>query len=243
MKTIVCKNCGGKYDDTLSKCPYCGTMNKKGAYRDFRFKISDIIENVLGLKEEAYDSVHKLIFSALIRGTLLVTIIGGLGFLLGYNSNVNYYNDREYDEKTYENIIWEEENLEKLEEAYRNNDLETIDKLYYENSRVISNWEHFASFSLKKAYQNIKEDTYFTSYSLSRMLYFIYYPDYYGNTNKMSAEEIEEYETEKSDVINMLKEKGYSEEELKNIYDSCKDGYGYISSGDVEKLMKEENNG
>ena len=75
------------------------------------------------------------------------------------------------------------------------------------------------------------------------MLYFIYYPDYYGNTNKMSVEEIEEYETEKSDVINMLKEKGYSEEELKNIYDSCKDGYGYISSGDVEKLMKEENNG
>ncbi|MBP5280475.1 MAG: hypothetical protein J6Z03_08315, partial [Erysipelotrichaceae bacterium] len=122
-------------------------------------------------------------------------------------------------------------------------DFETINMLYYENSRVISNWEHYSAYALKKEYSDIMEDTYFSSYTLSKMLYFIYFPDYYGNTNKMSAEELQEYEEERSEVIALLNKKGYSEEELKNIYDSCKDSYGYLSASDVEKLMKEEDNG
>ena len=243
MKKIVCRNCGGQFNENLSKCPFCGSMNKKGAYREFRFKISDIIENALGLKEEVYDSVHKLVFHALLRGIILVLLVGGVGFLLGYMSNVNYYNDREYDEKTLENILWEDENLEKLEKAYANNDMETIDKLYHENSRVISNWEHYSSYALKKAYLELMEDDYFSSYVFTRMLYFLYYPDYYGNTNKMSTEELQEYQRERADMLALLEKKGYSEEELKNIYDSCKDGYGYVSAIDVEEMMKEEDDG
>lgn len=243
MKKIVCKNCGGQFDENLNKCPFCGTMNKKAAYRDFRFKISDIIENVLGLKEEVYDSVHKLVFHALLRGTILVLIVSGLGFFLGYHSNVNYYNDKEYDEKTLENILWEDENLEKLEKAYANNDLETIDKLYRENSSVISNWEHFSSYSLKKTFSDIMDDDYFSSYNFTKMLYFVLYPDYFANTNKMSSEEYAEYLKDRDVVLTLLKEKGYSEEELKDIYDSCNDGYGYVSARDVEEYMKEEDNG
>ena len=54
IKMMICKNCGGQFPDTLAKCPYCGTMNKKGAYRDFRRKVSAVIDRLLNLKEESY---------------------------------------------------------------------------------------------------------------------------------------------------------------------------------------------
>ncbi|MBO4537736.1 MAG: zinc-ribbon domain-containing protein, partial [Erysipelotrichaceae bacterium] len=32
MKELICKNCGAAYPEDTEYCPYCGTMNKKGAY-------------------------------------------------------------------------------------------------------------------------------------------------------------------------------------------------------------------
>ena len=59
----------------------------------------------------------------------------------------------------------------------------------------------------------------------------------------MSKDEYQEYLEEKNNVIDKMKGFGYSEEELHNIYNSCKDGYGYLSASDVAKMMKEADNG
>ena len=31
VKKIICSSCGAEFEDTLPKCPYCGSLNYKGA--------------------------------------------------------------------------------------------------------------------------------------------------------------------------------------------------------------------
>ena len=75
MKKVVCKNCGAQYTDDLAKCPYCGTMHKRGAYRQFRKKISDMIDSMLGLKEKAQASVSRIILLSLLRSALIIAVV------------------------------------------------------------------------------------------------------------------------------------------------------------------------
>ena len=78
MKTVKCKNCGASFDENLEKCPYCGTMNKKGAYRSFRLKIVSMIDSVLGLKDDIHNSVSKIIWNSLLRAVILIAQTVGL---------------------------------------------------------------------------------------------------------------------------------------------------------------------
>ena len=239
---IICKNCGGKYDSSLSKCPYCSTMNKKGAYRDFRHKVQDIIDGLTGLRYETSRSMSRIVFSAILRGLIITVICVGIGAALGLSANVNYYNDKEYDQDTLEDIIWEDENLEKMEKAYAEGDYETVRKLIYQNTKVTFNWEHYASFMLKDTYDDLFDGD-LTRYRFEKILYFICYPDYYANTKRMSDEEYQDYLNDRSQAISRMNELGYSESELLSIYDSCKDNYGYIEMSKLDKYMKEANNG
>lgn len=227
----------------MEKCPYCSTMNKPGAYRNFRNKVSDMIDQMFGLKSETFDSRRKVVFNAILRGLLAVVICIGLGAIFGMATNVNYYNDREYDEETLEDIIWEDENLEKLEKAYADNDFDTVRKILNQNYRFAYNWEHYAAFTLKDKYNDLLKEDKLNEYDFENVLYFIYYPDYYANTNKMSKEEYQDYKQDREALIEKMKDFGYNEEELSDIYDSCKDEYGYLRVSDIKEKMKEADNG
>lgn len=243
MKKIICKNCGGEFSEELDRCPYCSTMNKKGAYKKFRGKVSDIIDQLLGLKVEAEKSVSMIIFTSIIRAILICAVIIGLAFAFSLTRQTNYYNDKSYDERLLNDINWENENISKLNQAYENNDFATIDELYEQNSNVVFNWQHFPSYWMRRTYQNITERLYFDEYVLADHLYFIYYPEYYIQMNRMSEDELNEYEVMKQELIDRLVQMGYRESELKDIYDSNKDEYGYLRSSDLEKYVKGENDG
>ena len=237
MKQVSCKNCGAVYDENLAKCPYCGTMNKKGAYRQFRLKIVNMIDGMLGLKDDVQRSVSRTILLSFLRSLILIAIVIGLAFIASRFAKVNYYNDKEYDEKAYETILWEDENLEKLEEAYQGGDYKTIEKLYYENSKVVSSWAHYPSYCLRSKYQTIMEEGKFDKFKLEKVLYFLYYPEYYTGYNTAKKIDREEYADMKKAVIDMTDENGFPEEKLKEIYEKHADEYGYISSYDLEEYF------
>ncbi len=239
MKKITCKNCGAQFSDELEKCPYCGTMNKKGAYKGFRKKVSSFVDGMLGLKEETQRSVSAGIFSALLRSIALIAVIVFLAFLCSRTLKVNYYNDKEYDEKALEDIEWADENFDKLDEAYAKDDFATIRKLYAQNSRVVSKWAHYPAFCLKQEYEKLKDSTYFTEYDLVQTLYFLFYPDYYGRYDSLSAEEQQEYLLMRESVITDMNERGFSEAKLDEIYRKHADGYGYLTSSDLSEYVKE----
>ena len=73
MSIVQCKNCGVGFDGGLSYCPYCGTMNKRGAYAEFRGKISSLIDSMLGLKDNVEKSVSRIVLSSLLRSDSLVS--------------------------------------------------------------------------------------------------------------------------------------------------------------------------
>ena len=240
---IICKNCGGEFDGRLSKCPYCGTMHKAGAYRAFRQKIADMIDSFLGLKEEVEHSVSRNILFSLLKALLSVAVILGLAFAVSLMKNTNYYNDRKYDEERLEDILWAEENPEKLDRAYAQKDLQAVEKLIYENTSVTYSWEHYDAFQLLKAYNSISSMEYFSEYDLRDCLYFLFYPEYYGNPEKMNETDLAEYEKNREEILNVLVTMGYSESELHSIYDRCADSYGYLNTSDLKKYVKGEDNG
>jgi hypothetical protein len=241
---MKCKNCGGVFSDELEKCPYCGTMNKRGAYKKYRQKIRDIIDRVFGLKAEAYNSISKLILMSILRGLVMIAIVIGLAFTFSRFMKVNYYNDPEYDQEALEDILWEEENLDKLNEAFENNDFETVNKLYYQNTHVVSKWPHYDAFCMRKEYQDVLKDfdySYFSSYQLTDVLYFLYNPQYFCNPLRWTQDDWNEYEEDRQEILRLMQEKDYSEQELSEIYQTNADEYGYLSSSKLDKYLKEGN--
>ena len=243
IRMMICKNCGGEFPDTQVKCPYCGTMNKKGAYRDFRLKISAVIDRLLGMKTEAYESVSRMILTSILRSIVMIALCIALAFVCARMTNVNYYNDSRYDKERLEDINWENENIQKLNEAYENHDFETIRKLYYENSSIVSNWEHYASFELLYQYDKLMKKDALTDYDMTDVMYFLYYPEYFIYRYGMSDSEKEEYEENRKNLIEKVENDGYAEEKLAEIYQKCRDSYGYLSYTDVQKALEEVKNG
>ncbi|MBR3227675.1 MAG: zinc ribbon domain-containing protein [Erysipelotrichaceae bacterium] len=238
---MKCKNCGAEYSDDLVKCPYCGTMNRKGAYADFGRKVRDIIDNLFGLKDEAYDSVSKMIFVSILRSLLIILICLGIGFGIGMAQNVNYYQDVRYDEERYEDIVWENENLAALNKAYEEKDFDTFDSLLRQNPNVVYSWEHYSSFELQRVCEEIlADDEYFDVFTLEDSLYFLFYPEWYASTYNMSDEELKIYEADRERILGMAEKHGYTEQQLRDIYERHKDNYGYISAADLDEYVKED---
>lgn len=238
---VKCKNCGAEYAENLSKCPYCGTMHKKGAYRSFRQKISDIIDSVLGLKGEVNRSVSRAILFSVIRALAVVAACLLIAFLMARLAKINYYNDREYDQERLETLVWEEENFAKLDKAYAAGDLEKVAEIISTNTRGACDWQHYGAYQLLKAYNSLSGKTQVNEYYLSECLYFLFYPDYYGELHDPA--DLETYESNRERLAEKLSEQGYSRTELQDIYDSCRDTYGYVRTADLRKYMKGEDNG
>ncbi|MBR4461720.1 MAG: hypothetical protein IKS51_03990 [Erysipelotrichaceae bacterium] len=241
---MKCKNCGGIFSDDLEKCPYCGTMNKKGAYKNYRQKIRNIIDRVFGLKAEAYNSISKLILMSILRGLVMILIVIGLAFVASRFMRVNYYNDPKYDQEALEDILWEEENIDKLNEAFENDDFDAINKLYYQNTRVVNKWSHYDTYCLRKEYRDALKDfdsSYFGSYQFTDILYFLYHPDYFCTTKHWTQEDWNEYEEDRQQILSRMEEKGYSGQELSEIYETNKDEYGYLTASELDKYLKEDN--
>ncbi|MCR4951957.1 MAG: hypothetical protein K6A40_11615 [Solobacterium sp.] len=240
MRQAICKNCGAVFDENLEKCPYCGSMNRRGAYRAFRFKVSGMIDRMLGLRDVVNQSTSRMVLFSFLRSLLLIAVTIGLAFLLARTARVSYYNDPEYDREAYETIVWEDENLEKLDEAYEKNDFKTISSLYVQNSKVVRRWKHYADYEIKKAYQKISEFTTIRSYQLQDVLYFLYFPkNYVPYSNDVKNIDMEQYETMRQSVLSLMADKGYAEQELSDMYQKHADSYGYVHLSDLDAYVKE----
>ncbi len=243
MSKVRCKNCGVIFDARLSYCPCCGTMNKRGAYAEFRKKISSVIDSMLGLKENVQQSVSRIILSSLLRSLILIAAIIGLAFAFSRTAQVNYYNDPEYDQQAYEEIVWMNENLDKLNEAYESGDYKTIEKLYYQQSHAVRSWSRYPSYTLKYAFEKLNAEDRLDVYQLQQMMHFIFQPEYYTGYNGMTQVDENEYAAMREALISKLESRGYSFAGLEEIYAGCSDSNGYVDSSLLKDYVKEGGNG
>ena len=239
MSTVQCKNCGSVFDGRKGYCPYCGTMNKRGAYAEFRMKISALIDSMLGLKENVEQSVSRIVLSSLLRSLIFIAVIIGIAFAFSRTAQVNYKNDPKYDQQAYEEITWMNDNLSKLNEAYESGDMKAVEKLYYQQPNAVRNWSRYPSYALKLTYQKIKGEDRFDAYCFQRMLHLIFRPEIFAGYNGMSRVDEAEYAEMRDDLIAELETRGYSLPELEDIYEKCADSYGYADSDLLKQYMKE----
>ena len=239
MSTVQCKNCGSVFDGRLAYCPYCGTMHKRGAYAEFRMKISSLIDAMLGLKENVEQSVSRIVLSSLLRSLIFIAVIIGIAFAFSRTAQVNYRNDPKYDQQAYEEITWMNDNLSKLNEAYESGDMKAVEKLYYQQPNAVRNWSRYPSYTLKLAYQKIRDEDRFDAYRFQRMLHFIFKPEIYTGYNGMSRVDEAEYAEMRDDLTAEFETRGYSLSELEEIYEKCADSYGYADPDLLKQYMKE----
>lgn len=239
MSKVICKNCGADFDAKLSYCPYCGTMNKRGAYAEFRTKISSVIDAMLGLKDNVEKSVSRIVLSSLLRSLIFIAVIVGIAFLFSRTAQVNYRNDPKYDQQAYEEIVWMDENLDKLNEAYESGDYKTVNTLYYQQPNAVRKWSRYPSYCLNSIFEEIEQEERFDTYRFQKMLHFIFYPEVFTGYNGMSRVSEDEYNEMRDAVIAKLEGKGYSYAELEKIFEKCADSYGYVSSDLLKEYVKE----
>ncbi len=243
MSTVRCKNCGAVFGAKLSYCPYCGTMNKPGAYAEFRRKVSSVIDSMLGLKEDVQQSVSKTILTSLLRSLILIAVVVAVAFAFSRTAQVNYYNDPKADQLAYEEIVWMNENLDKLNDAYESGDYKTIETLYYQQSGAVRNWSHYPTYTLKYAFEKLEAEERLNLSWFQQMMHFIFQPEFFTGYNGMIRVDDSEYAVMRDALIARLESLGYADSELETIYAECSDSYGYIDGDLLKAYWKEGGNG
>ena len=238
MKKVTCDNCGAIVPEGREQCPYCGTTSRVGVQRGWRAKVRDVVNRILGLEGEAYRSLSRMILVAFLRGVAIAAAVVLLAFAWSQFVDVNYSEDYEYDLRTQENIKWAEENLDKLDEAYEAGDYQKIRALSFENYDVVSTWPRYSECQLRMAHRDIMQAPRLDVFELQRALYFLYMPEYYVEHRRMATVDKEVYESLQKDVLDRMAQEGYTEAELRGIYDACADSHGYLTAGELEEYVR-----
>lgn len=74
---IVCPNCGGSFDESEPKCPYCGVINEAGAENEYNEKIENIRQRLDYVDDEAKNEYrHQIAIFFKTFGICLIVILG-----------------------------------------------------------------------------------------------------------------------------------------------------------------------
>ena len=140
---IICPSCGGEFEDTLPKCPYCDTLHIKGAEAEYMQKLEDVREDMAELSAVPVAETKKefkkqgkflgKIFAVVLVIVLLPTILLALGGRIGDERDAQA------------DYLWKQENFPIMDEMYAQGQLEELREFYLDalvNDQPVSDWEH-----------------------------------------------------------------------------------------------------
>ena len=84
VKKIICNSCGAEFEDTLPECPYCGTMNYKGAEMEYFGRLEEVrsdMEQLGSVPEQETRSELKKQRKWILKLVLLLAVAAVLLFL------------------------------------------------------------------------------------------------------------------------------------------------------------------
>ena len=146
VKKIICSSCGAEFDDTLPKCPYCGSLNYKGAEAEYLEKLEGMRQDMQQLEQvpekelkKKLKKKQKFVIKLLILLAALAAILAVIVF------RVRYIEPRD----ARADYLWEKENFPILDRLYQEKDLEALMDFYeqaVEENRTIDRWEHSGIF-------------------------------------------------------------------------------------------------
>ncbi len=143
-KTITCASCGGSFRDDLPECPYCGTVNIKGAEKEYMRKLEDVRESLKDLDEAPLNGLQKVIKKQGRKLKAIMLVILAAAVLPAAAAfAVNRSGERDYRAE----YLWQQENYPKLNALYDSGEYDELKELYFrlmeDRNAVLYEWEHY----------------------------------------------------------------------------------------------------
>lgn len=146
-KIIICGSCGAEFDEDLAKCPYCGSVNIKGAEREYMGKLEDVRKGMGELEntpvKELQDTVKK-------QGNFLRKAIVALLAITAAAAIIVFVGNRGEKRDYREEYLWQQEYFPQLSALYENGEYDAMLKLAEEalsgNPYSLSAWEHYSFY-------------------------------------------------------------------------------------------------
>ncbi len=138
----VCPSCSAEYDDTLPKCPYCDTLNYKGAEAEYLEKLEDVRADMEDLSDVPEQETKKEFIK---QGKFLKKILLGIGICVILSMALMYWINREQKTDSKAEYIWKQENYPIWEELYENQEYDTLLEKYWEAAKIgmpYWDWKH-----------------------------------------------------------------------------------------------------
>ena len=80
-KMIVCKTCGAEYDESLVRCPYCGTGYAPAEENEYMDKLEGVREDLHSSIDEGNTRIRKKMGSTL--SVILIVVVAVILLLFG----------------------------------------------------------------------------------------------------------------------------------------------------------------
>ena len=141
-KTVVCRSCAASFSADLPQCPYCGTMNLPAAEQAYMNKLEGIRGDLSELHEQTKRDMktgfRKLQKRLIVIGVLIALLLGGLAVHDLVRQKQENLRDKE-------EIVWQLDNIPRLDRLYENGDYDELAVLYEEflcAGHKVYNYQH-----------------------------------------------------------------------------------------------------
>ncbi len=241
-----CPSCAADYDDTLPKCPFCGTLNLKGAEAEYMEKLEDVRSDMadLGNVPEAETKKEFAKQGKFLKRLLL--ILGGIVLLM---TGLWIWDNWESERDLQEDYLWRQANYPIFDEMYANGEYEELVAICEQaisEDLPFFEWEH-------AAFCEVLEDLFHVDMILDKeaeegSLPTYYYEDllYYGW--KMQGSYLEDRLSEEELVLiapyterlraDFAARWNFTEEERAAFEKEQQENYGYVSFDTCSKYIK-----
>ena len=195
---LVCGFCGGHFQEKLSKCPYCGSTNIKGAEAEYMEKLEEMrtdMENLADVPvQETKKAARKMGKFLVITGIVIVVI---LVILLCVNYFLFESSMKERDPKA--DYAWEVENFPKWDALYeQGKDMELADTYIAAilEDAPVHHWQHYEyaaamfNFSqLEDMWEREMDGYELEEWEYAKLLYMIFRVEEYEESTAYTGEE------------------------------------------------------
>lgn len=141
-KQIVCGSCGAQFDEDYAKCPFCGTMNYKGAEKEYMETLEDVRDDLEDLEEVPVQEIKKEVKEQ--KGFLKKVLFFAIALVVGIVV-LFYVHEHKYDRDRRADYLWKQENFPILDEMYQAGNYEELTHTYLdmvEEDHPVWEWEH-----------------------------------------------------------------------------------------------------
>lgn len=241
---MICENCGAEIDAHEKSCPYCGHINPEGAEEAFMDRLEDLQEDLEDLNEQSRESDRKELGRQSVRlfrtGLILLLILAAL---IGSSMVTGrLWRRTADDEKTM--IEFQRKYFGELDRLYEAGDddaaldymislLDSREKGY----EAVYDWKHYGYMQAFWNYRDgvqaaadLLKENWDQDTAQEAMLDAFLLMDQAEHADELPAEDREKVRELGQKGSGFLTEViGMSRQEVKEMYESCLDEYGFFS--------------